>query len=198
MFQVAQPKADGENHRISFTEISKEAIEIFFGKPAEKLAGGVTLHIGDVAGDKIEMSSVAGVMAPPQDGQGGLSITTVRQALNASDIVFAGGDPVALARLNLITDFVNSTDSKFSVPASFPELLKQYWSGDKALTVVVFDSDDLPLDIFSFTNNVLFVEESQLNGVAMNAGDSALQVDLANGGDVMLLGVINLNPHMTA
>jgi len=198
VFQVAQPKADGENHRISFTEISKEAIEIFFGKPAEKLAGGVTLHIGDVAGDKIEMSSVAGVMAPPQDGQGGLSITTVRQALNASDIVFAGGDPVALARLNLITDFVNSTDSKFSVPASFPELLKQYWAGDKALTVVVFDSDDLPLDIFSFTNNVLFVEESQLNGVAMNAGDSSLQVDLANGGDVTLLGVINLNPHMTA
>lgn len=198
VFQVAEPKADGENHRISFTEISKEAIEIFFGKPTEKLAGGVTLHIGDVAGDKIEMSSAAGVMAPPQDGQGGLSTTTVRQALNASDIVFAGGDPVALARLNLITDFVNSTDSKFSVPASFPELLKQYWAGDKALTVVVFDSDDLPLDIFSFTNNVLFVEESQLNGVAMNAGDSSLQVDLANGGDVTLLGVINLNPHMTA
>ncbi len=198
VFQVAEPKADGENHRISFTEISKEAIEIFFGKPIEKLAGGVTLHIGDVAGDKIELSSAAGVMAPPQDGQGGLSTTTVRQALNASDIVFAGGDPVALARLNLITDFVNSTDSKFSVPASFPELLKQYWAGDKALTVVVFDSDDLPLDIFSFTNNVLFVEESQLNGVAMNAGDSSLQVDLANGGDVTLLGVINLNPHMTA
>jgi len=198
VFQVAEPKAGGENHRISFTEISKEAIEIFFGKPTEKLVGGVTLHIGDVAGDKIEMSSVAGIMAPLQDGQGGLSTTTVRQALNASDIVFAGGDPVALARLNLITDFVNSTDSKFSVPASFPELLKQYWAGDKALTVVVFDSDDLPLDIFSFTNNVLFMEESQLKGVAMNAGDSSLQVDLANGGDVTLLGVINLNPHMTA
>ena len=198
VFQVAQPKADGENHRISFTEISKEAIEIFFGNPTEKLADGITLRVGDVAGDKIEMSSVAGVMAPPQDGQGGLSITTVRQALNASDIVFAGGDPVALARLNLITDFVNSTDSKFSVPASFPELLKQYWAGDKALTVVVFDSDDLPLDIFSFTSNVLFVEESQLSGVATDFGDSALQVDLANGGDVTLLGVINLNPHMTA
>lgn len=198
VFQVAEPKAGGENHRISFTEISKEAIEIFFGNPTEKLADGITLRIGDVAGDKIEMSSVAGVTAPPQDGQGGFSITTVRQALNASDIVFAGGDPVALARLNLITDFVNSTDSKFSVPASFPELLKQYWAGDKALTVVVFDSDDLPLDIFSFTSNVLFVEESQLSGVATDFGDSALQVDLANGGDVTLLGVINLNPAVEA
>ncbi|MFP5468356.1 MAG: hypothetical protein ACLGGZ_01290, partial [Alphaproteobacteria bacterium] len=181
-----------------FTEISKEAIEIFFGNPTEKLADGITLRVGDVAGDKIEMSSVAGVTAPPQDGQGGFSITTVCQALNASDIVFAGGDPVALARLNLITDFVNSTDSKFSVPASFPELLKQYWAGDKALTVVVFDSDDLPLDIFSFTSNVLFVEESQLSGVATDFGDSALQVDLANGGDVTLLGVINLNPAVEA
>jgi len=197
VFQVAEPKADGENHRISFTEISKEAIEIFFGKSTEISASGVTFRIGDISGDKNELSSVAGVMASLSDGQVGFASSTVRQALNASDIVFAGGDPVALARLNLITDFVNSTDSKFSVPASFPELLKQYWAGDKALTVVVFDSDDLPLDIFSFTNNVLFVEESQLNGVAMNAGDSALQVDLANGGDVTLLGVINLNPHMT-
>ena len=198
VFQVAELKASGEYHRISFTEISKEAIEIFFGKSTEIPASGVTFRIGDISGDKNELSSVAGVMASLSDGQAGFPSSTVRQALNASDIVFAGGDPVALARLNLITDFVNSTDSKFSVPASFPELLKQYWSGDKALTVVVFDSDDLPLDIFSFTNNVLFVEESQLNGVAMNAGDSALQVDLANGGDVMLLGVINLNPHMTA
>ncbi|MFZ5931803.1 MAG: hypothetical protein ACOY15_11390 [Pseudomonadota bacterium] len=198
VFQVAELKASGEYHRISFTEISKEAIEIFFGKSTEIPASGVTFRIGDISGGKNELSSVAGAMASLSDGQVGFPSSTVRQALNASDIVFAGGDPVALARLNLITDFVNSTDSKFSVPASFPELLKQYWAGDKALTVVVFDSDDLPLDIFSFTNNVLFVEESQLNGVAMNAGDSALQVDLANGGDVMLLGVINLNPHMTA
>lgn len=200
VFQVAELKASGEYRHISFTEISKEAIEIFFGKTAELSGNNVTFRIADVSGDKDtnELSSVAGVMTSQSNGQLSFTAGTVRQALNASDIVFAGGDPAALARLYLITDFVNSTDSKFSAPASFPELLKQYWSGDRAMTVVVFDSDDLPLNIFSFTNNVLFVEESQLSGVAMNAGDSALQVDLANGGDVTLLGVINLNPQTLA
>ncbi len=184
--QVSEISARTDRYHFSFTEISKEAIEIFFVKLADTSSAGdrkVPIISGPIAAlnnESVEM---------PGSALG-------RTAVNASDIVFAGGDPVALARLNLITDFVNSTNSKFSAPASFPELLKQYWAGDKALTVVVFDSDNLPLNIFSFTNNVLFVEESQLGGVAMNAGNSALHVDLANGGDVTLLGVINLNPHL--
>lgn len=186
--RAVEISASTEHHRFSFTEISKEAIEIFFVKLADNSSrsdSGFSIAAGSpVTALNIESSASSDI-----SGAG-----PVHAALRASDIVFAGGDPVALARLNLITDFVNSTDSKLTAPSSFPELLKQYWAGDKALTLVVFDSDDLPLNIFSFTNNVLFVEESQLAGAALDLGDSSLHVDLANGGDVTLLGVINLNP----
>ncbi len=185
---VTEFNARTEHHSFTFTEISKEAIEIFFVK---------------VTDDSSRSDNVVTFSVSPtsQLTNGSIEISglnSARSALNASDIVFAGGDPVALARLNLITDFVNSTDNKFSTPASFPELLSQYWSGDKALTVVVFDSDDLPLNIFAFTNNVLFIEESEFAGIASDFGDGSLQVDLANGGDVTLLGVFNLNPTIAA
>jgi len=175
-------------HRFSFTEISREAIEIFFVRTADASAGGdAPLSIS--AGLPLAMDIESFTLSDPAAG---------RMRVNASDIVFAGGDPVAMARLNQITDFVNATDNRYSAPDSFPDLLNQYWNGDKALTIVVFDSDDLPLNIFSFTSNVLFVEESQLNGLAMDAADSGLQVDLANGGDLTLLGVINLSPAVEA
>ncbi len=177
-----------DQHRISFTEISKEAIEIFF----VRLASDSSRDVGEksVAASPItvlnnESREVSGT------GSG-------RTALNASDIVFAGGDPVTLARLNMITDFVYSANNTLTAPASLPEALKNYWTGNTALTVVVFDSNDLPLNIFSFTNNVLFVEESQFAGTTTGFGNSSLHVDLANGGDVTLLGVINLNPLMAA
>lgn len=179
-----QASAATELHHFSFTEISREAIEIFFVKVDDSPAG--------------TDAGLAFNVSPPAIA-GGASPLTVDPApahtvLNASDIVFASGDPAALARLNQITDFVNSTDNIFSAPASFPELLSHYWSGDRPMTIVVFDSDALPLSIFSFTNDVLFVEERQLAGAALQTVHSGLHVDLANGGDVTLLGVINLHP----
>lgn len=171
-------------HRFSFTDISKVALEFFF----------VRLDSNEQSSDP-RYTSIALTFERSNGPDDGLSaVPAMRASINASDIVFAGGDPVAMSRLNLITDFVNTTGSRLPAPFSFTDVLSPYWSGDKALTIVVFDSDDLPLNIFSFTNNVLFVEESQLAGFNANFNHNALQVDLANGGDVTLLGVINLGP----
>lgn len=175
--------AASEIRHFSFTEISREAIEIFFVKI-------------DDAPSKGDVGIAISASQPelPSGGQLAAGPAPSHAVLNASDIVFAGGDPSALARLDQITNFVNSTDNRFSAPASLPELLSHYWSGDRPMTVVVFDSDDLPLSVFSFTNDVLFVEERQLAGAPLKAAESGLHVDLANGGDVTLLGVITLHP----
>jgi hypothetical protein len=185
---AAAPKAEAgaiiQLHHFSFTEISREAIEIFFVKIADD---PITSNAGfAIDGGQPAILGGGGPLAA--------EMAPVRTVLSASDIVFAAGDPVALGRLNQITDFVNLTENRFAAPTSFPELLSHYWDGGRPMTVVVFDSDDLPLSIFSFTNNVLFVEESQLAGASLQADNGGLQVDLANGGDVTLLGVINLLP----
>ncbi|MEQ1888167.1 MAG: hypothetical protein ABL951_03170 [Alphaproteobacteria bacterium] len=207
---MVQLAANTEHHQFTFTEITKEAIEIFFGLGALRSGdrGSVSV-LGDFGGTIVTGSSLAlagggekSVVLTPgmalMDGAISFSFAASGgPSLNASDIVFAGGDPVAMARLNLITDFVNAADSKMTTSGNFQDILKPYWSGDKALTVVIFDSQNLPLNIFSFTSDVLFVEESQLAGATLDFSDSHLKVDLANGGDVMLLGVVNLTPLMT-
>jgi hypothetical protein len=224
---VVQPVADGQNdakgamsiqftpskvqHQFSITEISKEAMAMFFGNGAVASAERGVVVLADGPGGKGafgitseltfngESSSLLNPNMQFTDASSNFVLAPVgRPALNASDIVFAGGDPVAMARLNLITDFVNSSESRMTGTRDFGDILKPFWAGDKALTVVVFDSEDLPLQIFSFTSDVLFVEEGQLAGASIDLSDNSLQVDLANGGDVMLLGVINLAPLLSA
>ena len=169
----------------SFSEISREAIEILFVSVADR-------NSSQSPARQIVLQIVGG---GPEGVDTGLSVTPARmEALKASDIVFAGGNPDALARLDVITDFVNSAASEISGPVSFTDALSSYWSGDRALTIVVYDSDDLPLNVFSFTSNVLFLEDSQVAGAGVGKMDASVQLDLANGGEVTLLGVINLSP----
>lgn len=218
--KVVEFQANDTQHRFTITEISKEAVEIFFGKGATIVAGESLLlskSLGSVSdarlGEDISLSGVAfripdgnsepaiitNSFAPFKNELSGLSATPVsRAALNASDLVFSGGDPVAMAKLSMITDFVNSAASKITATGSFQDSLKPYWDGNSAVTVVVYDSEDLPLNIFSFTKDVLFVEESRLAGTAINFADSTMQIDLANGGDVTLLGVIHVGPPLIA
>jgi len=172
--------------RFNFSEISREAIEILF----VSVSGG---NGPSSDGRQIALVNIEGRL---DGGDNGISAAPARtEAIKASDIVFAGGNPEALSRLNVITNFVNSTASEISGPVTFSDALSSYWSGDKALTLVVFDSNNLPLNIFSFTNNVLFIEDSQVKGFdAAGHIDSAVHLDLANGGEVTLLGVINLPP----
>lgn len=198
-------------HQFTYAEITKEALEIFFGNgvTASGDRGGFTIAgesgadgaLG-VAGKLVFGGENAtfqspGMKLPDAGGDMALALPA-RPALNASDIVFAAGDPAVLARLNLITDFVNSAENKIDQTQDLGNILKPFWGGDRAFTVVVFDSQNLPLNIFSFTSNVLFVEESQLTGTSIDFGDRSLQLDLASGGDVTLLGVINLTPYMAA
>ena len=173
----------------SFSEISREAIEILF----VSVSGRKSPSSDGSDGRQIALVNTEDRL---DGGDNGISAAPARtEAIKASDIVFAGGNPEALSRLNVITNFVNSTASEISGPVTFSDALSSYWSGDKALTLVVFDSNNLPLNIFSFTNNVLFIEDSQVKGfdVAGHMG-SAVHLDLANGGEVTLLGVINLPP----
>lgn len=212
--KVVEFQANDTQHRFTITEISKEAVEIFFGKGATIVAGESLLlskSLGSVSDARLgEDISLSGVAFRIPDGNSesaiitnsfalfknelsGLSPTPVsRTALNASDLVFSGGDPIALAKLSMITDFVNSAASKITATGSFQHSLKPYWDGNSAVTIVVFDSEELPLNIFSFTKDVLFVEESRLAGPAINFAQSTMQIDLANGGDVTLLGVIQV------
>jgi len=198
-------------HQFTFTEITKEAMEIFFGNGLATSAGrgGIAVSV-ELAADvafgvtaKFDFSGESAFFRGPDvelrgpSGEVTLAMPA-RPALNASDIIFAGGDPATLARLNLITDFVNSPENSVNQTQDLGGILKSFWGGDKALTVVVFDSQNLPLNIFSFTSNVLFVEESQLTGTSIDFGDRSLQLDLASGGDVTLLGVINLTPYIAA
>ncbi len=198
-------------HQFTFSEISKEALEIFFGNgvtasgvraggaPAAELSVDGAFGITHELAFSSNSTSLLSQSVERLDVSGDIALTLPdRPALKASDIVFASGDSATLARLNLITDFVNATQSKIAPTQDLGDILKSYWGGDKALTVVVFDSQSLPLNVFSFTNNVLFVEESQLTGAPIDFGDSSLRVDLASGGDITLLGVINLNPAMAA
>ena len=173
----------------SFSEISREAIEILF----VSVSGRKSPSSDGSDGRQIALVNTEDRL---DGGDNGISAAPARtEAIKASDIVFAGGNPEALSRLNVITNFVNSTASEISGPVTFSDALSSYWSGDKALTLVVFDSNNLPLNIFSFTNNVLFIEDSQVKGFdAAGHIDSAVHLDLANGGEVTLLGVINLPP----
>lgn len=178
--------ASAQPLHFNFSEISREAIEILFVSVADR-------NGGQSAGRQITLQNAE---AGPNGLDSGLSAAPSRtEAIKASDIVFAGGNPEALSRLNVITDFVNSAASGISGPVTFSEALSSYWQGDKALTLVVFDSKNLPLDIFSFTSNVLFIEDSQVKGVdfASHMG-AAVHLDLSSGGEVTLLGVINLPP----
>ena len=197
-------------HQFSFSEISKDAMEIFFGSRSSDASGQVTVRFqGDpksdgrafsvgLSLDDGETRDAFSFSLPLGEAEGRSSVALAQQApLRASDIVFAGGDPVALARLNMITDFVNSADSVIRTDNNFEKILGQFWSGDESVTLVVFDSQNLPLNIFSFTKNVLFIEESQLAGTAIDFGNHALQFNLASGGDLTLLGVINVNPQMS-
>jgi len=203
--------ANATVHQFTFSEISRDAIEIFFGGRESDASGpGVLRLLGDLesggrafpAGLASGDGKTTGIFTagmPPGATEDGFSVSlAARTPLRASDIVFAGGDPVAMARLDMITDFINSADSVIRTENNFQNILEPFWSGDKPLTLVVFDSEDLPLNFFSFTSNVLFVEESRLAGAAIDFGTNPLQVDLASGGDVTLLGVINLNPLMGA
>lgn len=209
--KLIQLSATAEVHQFSFSEISRDAMEIFFGVPASEGAGQVALRFqGDLdAGGRAlsaglssgdgETRGAFSFGQPLGEAEGRSSVVLAQpMSIKASDIVFAAGDPVALARLNMITDFVNSADSVIQTENNFQKILGQFWSGDKAVTLVVFDSQNLPLNIFSFTKNVLFIEESQLAGTAIDFGNHALQFDLSSGGDLTLLGVINVNPQMIA
>lgn len=202
-FLVVRLDATAEHHRITFTEISKQALEIFFGDSSGitgisiSAGRGGEISPGNVFAGILDATKIIGPEPGPSFDLFVPSVETHRP-LNASDIVFAGGDPVALARLNLITSFVNSPNSLITGQVAFQDSLRPFWAGDKAVTVVIFDSQNLPLNIFSFTNDVLFVEDSQLAGTALDFGNRSLHLELANGGDVTLLGVLNLSPVIEA
>ncbi|MBW7850431.1 MAG: hypothetical protein H3C38_08050 [Rhodospirillales bacterium] len=190
---VAADAVKIEFPKINFAEISKEALDIFFlDLPGETTDGG-----GSIVSAVPLAPSEPSLLPDIAPGTGVDPLPGIRQpsTLRAADIVFAGNDQSVAPLLTTITDFVYSPDSWVEAPilsASLNETLRKYAVDENPLTLVVYDSSDLALDVFAFTPGVLFVEESKLPSWMDYADDPAV-VDLANGGSITLMGVMTID-----
>ena len=108
--------------------------------------------------------------------------------------------PPTASPFDTITEFMNNSNDVITMALTpsnnLKTSLKMYQGMSSGpIKIILFDSASIHIDIFQFTPGVLFVEQSQVSwnvaaGVGSAPGTHSVDLNLANGGDMKLLGVL--------
>jgi len=120
------------------------------------------------------------------------TVPTTAPATQEMAITTTNGSEVIAAIANFAASTSHEIAGGITASSTLLTALAPYTSAGQSLKVIVFESNSLSSDIFSFTTGIVFVDEKYVSSHTLANPGGNLVLDLATGGSVTLVGIATI------
>ncbi len=180
---------------ISIQDVTSEALQLLnIHVTKTDLAANKTstVDMGSGQSDPTVVSSSQVTTTPTETSSSSPAVVQAQPTDQTVDVVHVSGEAVILAISNFVTSEAHNISTPISLSSGLQQQLASYFGANSSLKVIFFESDNPMADVFSFSSDVVFVNEKDVSpSTHMSNGGGNLVLDVT-GGTVTLVGVTTI------